>query len=505
VVVVKSAFGTKGASSDSYLATKAALDILEEGGNAFDAAIAASAVLSVVLPQTGGLGGDGFMLAFIDSDVMAYMSSGKSPSGLKPEEYLRQLPKRGPLTVTIPGLAYLWGFVSEEFCTLPLERLLRPAISLAYNGFHAGYYLSRASRLVESELEGYKWSKFFKGIQPGSYISSKEMARTLRTIATRGWDEFYYGKLAERFVDELREQKVDIGLEDLMDHEGYETRPLKLDLDGKVLYELPPNTQGATTLHMLSAIYDLDISTTAFDDPMRIEKWSEVVETSYSFRDAFLGDPDFMGIDVSSYLEYSKIRQLLLSKQIEGSAEYGAMDTTFLAVSDGVSTVGFIQSLFHPFGSGLIALGFPVQNRGYGFAKREGLPNSPAPKKRPLHTLSILGVEHGSRRYVIGCAGGDLRPQIHARIYENIFLYGFDLSRALDAPRFIFTEPIGRKKVVVEDFLRPPSSTNLSVEQVERYGPTGLVHIALTDISKRIAQVASDPRSEGVALASQHS
>ncbi|MEM1918142.1 MAG: gamma-glutamyltransferase, partial [Sulfolobales archaeon] len=243
MVVVKSAFGAKGASSDSYLATKAALDVLEEGGNAFDAALAASAVLSVVLPQTGGLGGDGFMLAFIDGDVVAYMSSGKSPSGFKAEEYLKQLPKRGPLTVTIPGLAYLWGIVSEEFCSLPLERLLRPAISLAYNGFHAGYYLARASRLVEKELEGYKWSKFFKGIQPGTYISNKEMAKTLRTIATRGWDEFYYGKLAESLVEELREQGVDISLEDLMDHEGYETRPLKLVLDDKVLYELPPNTQ----------------------------------------------------------------------------------------------------------------------------------------------------------------------------------------------------------------------------------------------------------------------
>ncbi|MEM4854536.1 MAG: gamma-glutamyltransferase, partial [Sulfolobales archaeon] len=103
MAVVKSAFGAKGASSDSHLATKTALEVLEEGGNAFDAAIAASAVLSVVLPQTGGLGGDGFMLAFINGDVVAYMSSGKSPSGFKAEEYLRQLPKRGPLTVTIPG------------------------------------------------------------------------------------------------------------------------------------------------------------------------------------------------------------------------------------------------------------------------------------------------------------------------------------------------------------------------------------------------------------------
>lgn len=501
MVVVKSAFGGRGVSSDSYLATRAALEVLEEKGNAFDAAIAASAVLSVVLPQTGGLGGDGFMLAFVDTDIVAYMSSGKSPSGLKAEDYLKQLPKRGPLTVTVPGLAYLWGFLSEELCRLPLERLLRPAISLAYNGFYAGYYLARASKLVESELSAYRWSKYYKGIEPGTYLTNKEMARTLRIIATRGWDEFYYGKLAEKLVEELREQGVDTGLEDMIDHEGYEAKPLKLAVNDKVVYELPPNTQGASTLQMLSAIYELGIDRVAFDDPSRIEKWSEVVEAVYGFRDAYMGDPEYMTIDITSYLRYGKIRELYESAVASSGSGYGGSDTTFFAVSDGEAVVGFIQSLFNPFGSGLVALGFPLQNRGYGFAKREGLPNSPAPRKRPLHTLSVLGVEEDSKRFVIGCAGGDWRPQIHARIFENIFVYGLSLPEALDAPRFIFTEPAGKKKVVIESRLRSPRSAAFDVEQASIYGQTGLVHAAVMDISRHLVQVASDPRSEGTAYA----
>ncbi|MCX8184995.1 MAG: gamma-glutamyltransferase [Sulfolobales archaeon] len=498
-MVVKSLFGVKGVSTDSPLATKAAIEVLQDGGNAFDAAIAASAVLSVVLPHTGGLGGDGFMLSFIDNDVTAFMSSGRSPSGFSSEEYLKQMPKRGPLTVTVPGLSYLWGFISEEFCRLPLERLLRPAISLAYSGFYASYYLARASKLAESELERFKWSKYYRGVEPGTLLSNKEMARTLRAIATRGWDEFYYGKLAEKFVEELQAQGVDIGLEDLMEHEGYEVKPLKLGVDDRVIYELPPNTQGATTLHMISAIYELGLDRAAFDDPGRIEKWAEVVRVAYSFRDTFVGDPDYMEIDISSHLEYGKTQQLLLSKQTE-SASYGGSDTTFFTVSDGEVVVGFIQSLFHPFGSGLVALGFPIQNRGYGFAKKAGLPNSPAPKKRPLHTLSILGIEDGSRRYMVGCAGGDWRPQIHARIYENIFIYRMSLPQALDAPRFIFTDPAGRR-VVVESRLRVSQTEKLVVEQAETYGSTGLVHAAVVDRSKLVVQVASDPRSEGIALA----
>lgn len=502
--VVKSVFGSRGVASDSYLASKAALEVLEEGGNAFDAAIAASAVLSVVLPQTGGLGGDGFMMAFYGDDVIAYMSSGRSPSGFKADEYLKLAPRRGPLTVTVPGLAYLWGFLSEEFCSMPLEKLLRPAESLAYNGFYAGYYLSRASKQVENELSSYRWVKYFKGIEPGTYIVNKEMARTLRALATRGWDEFYYGRLAEQFVTELQEQGVDIGLDDLMDHEGLEVRPLRLDLDGMVAYELPPNTQGVTTLQMLSAIYELGLNQLPFDEPSRIERWSEIVEVAYGFRDTFLGDPEYVSIDVSEFVSYGKAKQLLLNKQTAQNTPPGGGDTTFFTVYDGESLVGFIQSLFHPFGSGLVALGFPVQNRGYGFAKKAGLPNSPAPRKRPLHTLSVLAIDGGDERYVIGCAGGDWRPQIHTRIFENIFIYRMSLPKALDAPRFIFTETSGTtKRVVVEPRLRAPQVAGLTVEIVEDYGSTGLVHVAVVKKSKQLAQFASDPRSEGLSLATQ--
>lgn len=494
--VAKIGVGVKGVTADHPLAVKAGLEVLEEGGNAFDAAIAVSAVLSVVQPQMGGPGGDGFLLGFIGDQVVAYASSGRSPSGFNADKFIEEKPVRGPLTVTVPGLVYLWGIINEEYGSMDLSILLRPAISLAYNGFHAGYTLAESVKAAEKELSSYKWADYYKGVRLGGRVVNKDMARTLRLIASRGWEEFYQGDLAESIVSELQEQGVDIGLEDLMDHSGFKTTPLKLEVDGRIHYELPPNTQGASTLQLISALYEEELSKLDFNDPERIEAWSKPVSDVYLFRDLYLGDPDYMTIDVESYLTYSSVKRAL--KDVSSmQSEVNTGDTTFFIVSDGESVIGFIQSLFYPFGSGLIAQGFPVQNRGIGFARSRGLPNSPAPRKLPLHTLSVLGVVDDRRKYIIGCVGGDYRPQLHLRVYENIFVYNMNLVDAVKAPRFIYTELYNTQKVVVEEPLKPPGKVNTSL--VGYLSSHGHVHVAVVDEDRVI--LVNDPRSEGVAIA----
>lgn len=492
---VKIAQGVKGVTADHYLAVKAGVEILEQGGNAFDTAIAVSSVLSVVQPQMGGPGGDGFLLGFLDEEVVAYSSSGRSPSGFNPEKFLAEKPVSGPLTVTIPGLVYLWGMINEEYGTLPLSTLLRPAISLAYNGFRAGWFLASSVKTRSGALSNYKWAKYYKGIAHGDLVVNKDAARTLRIIATRGWDEFYYGRLAEEFVIELQEQGVELGLEDFMEHEGYRVTPLRLELDGKTLYELPPNSQGITTINLITALYELGLDKYDFNNPQRILEWSEPVEKSYLFRDNFIGDPDYMVINPYEYLHYDKIRNIRTINT--GGLDDG--DTTFFIVSDGEAVVGFIQSLFHPFGSGLMMGGFPVQNRGIGFAKTKGLPNSPAPKKLPLHTLSILGVDTEKAKYVIGCVGGDYRPQLHLRVYENLFIYNMNLVEALDAPRFIYTQPYSKQIVEIEPPLQSASSDKVSSMITQPYGTHGHVHVAIK--KDGVVILGNDPRSEGVSIA----
>ncbi|MEM2009373.1 MAG: gamma-glutamyltransferase [Thermosphaera sp.] len=492
---VKIALGKKGVTADHYLAVKAGIEILEEGGNAFDAAIAVSSVLSIVQPQMGGPGGDGFLLGFVNDEVIAYASSGRSPSGFDPDKYLEVKAEVGPLTVTIPGLVYLWGMINEEYGTLPLSVLLRRAISIAYNGFRAGWFLAHSSKSYHDKLSPYKWSKYFSNIQVGSLVTNKDAARTLRMIATRGWDEFYYGRIAEELVAELQEQGVDLGLEDFMEHEGWRVDPLKLELDGKQLFELPPNSQGIVTLNLISALHELGLDKYDFNDPSRILAWSHPIEVSYMFRDNYLGDPDYLTINPYDYVHYSRLPQDHRSP----NEAVGDGDTTFFIVSDGEATIGFIQSLFHPFGSGLVAGGFPVQNRGIGFAKSKGLPNSPAPKKLPLHTLSVLGVSTDKEKYVIGCVGGDYRPQLHLRVYENIFVYHMSIPGALDSPRFLYTIPYGHQQVVAEQPLKPPVSSNIPVNIIQPYSSPGHVHVGVITLENIV--LGNDPRSEGTAMA----
>ncbi|MEM4542140.1 MAG: gamma-glutamyltransferase [Desulfurococcaceae archaeon] len=498
-MVVKLAVGEKGVVSDHPLATLVGVNILKNGGNAFDAAIAVSAVLSVVQPHMGGPGGDAFLIGFIGDEVVAYASSGRSPSGFNAEEYLRYKPSRGPLTVTVPGLVKLWGEIYEKYASKPLEVLLEPAIKLAYQGFLVGWSLSKSSQQMEEELSSYRWSKYFKGLKLGVLYRNIDMAQTLRLIATRGCDEFYYGELAENVVTELTEQGVNIGLDDLMEHESYEVTPLKYEVDNKTLYELPPNTQGLSTLQLISALYELELFKDPFDSPVRILKWKEPTVNVYLFRDLNLGDPDYMIIDPQDYVSYSSITKQLENTPPRGNLAEG--ETTFFIVSDGNSIVGFIQSLFYPFGSGLVVQGFPVQNRGVGFAKTENLPNSPAPRKRPLHTLSILGVDLGEEKYIIGCVGGDLRPQLHLRVYENVFVYGMHPAKAVNMPRFIYTRTSEPVEVVVEEPLKQPAISNsLVVRKVGYFELPGHVHVGVLKKDKRL-ELACDARSEGVAQA----
>ncbi|MEM2739591.1 MAG: gamma-glutamyltransferase [Candidatus Bathyarchaeia archaeon] len=498
---VKISIGCRGVTADHPLAVKTGLDTLEDGGNAIDAAISVSAVLSVVQPQMSGPGGDGFILGFIDDEIVAYASSGRSPSRFDTGRYLEEKPSRGPLTVTIPGLVYLWGYLYEEYASLPLDKLLKPAIDLACNGFNAGWLLSNSSRFYEGELSMYEWRRYFKGVRLGDLIVNREMARTLKLISSDGWREFYDGRLAEEVVSQLRRQGVDVSLDDFREHRGVRVRPLRVEVDGRTLYELPPNTQGVSTLQMISALHELDMGRFPFDDEGRMEAWRRPVEDVYEFRDRFLGDPTYMEVNIEDYVTYPSIEASRDARKHSGNTTSGG-DTTFFIVSDGRACIGFIQSLFYPFGSGLIAGGFPIQSRGAGFAKEEGLPNSPAPSKKPLHTLSILAVEDGDDRYIIGCVGGDIRPQLHLRVYENIFIYGMNPAEAVDAPRFIYTIPRGAQKIVVEEPLKPPPSRGIEVLRVKHYGSPGHVHVAVIDKNGRTL-LTNDPRSEGVALATR--
>ncbi|HLI46876.1 MAG TPA: gamma-glutamyltransferase family protein, partial [Geobacterales bacterium] len=416
---MKLVHGKAAVASQHFISSLIGLKILENGGNAFDAAIAMSAALSVVLPQTGGPGGDGFLLASTPKGLIAYNGSGKSPKNFDAEKFINEKPMIGPLTITVPGLVDMWKWIAERYCRFELKKLLSPAIQLAKEGFIVNRELAQSIARFKGNDEDYL--RLYANKKMGDILIQKELGLVLETIA-KDPESFYRGKLAETIINGLNKKGVAIDIDDFAEHKGEEMNTINIKFLGYDIHELPPNTQGITTLEILNYVEKEGLYKLDFADSKRLEEHIKIAAMAYEDRDKYIGDPRFMEIDTY---------ELLKLKRNASNIRLNIGDTTFLVVSDKEGNiVGLIQSLFHHFGSGIIVNGVIMQNRAIGFARKKGLPNSPAGNKRPLHTLSIAYAEKDERKIMLGCAGGDLRPQIHAEVLENIICYSMDLGRA---------------------------------------------------------------------------
>ncbi len=440
------AVGSYGIATRIHIATHVGLEVLREGGNVFDAAIATSAVLSLVIPHTGGLGGDGFILGQLSNgELVAYNGSGRAPRDFPADKFMEERPKRGGLTISVPGLVDLWIHIWEEYGSMDLKRLLQPAISLAENGFYPPRQLIAAVNRLWDELSPYEsWRRTYGAVSKAQPLRQRRHAWVLRQIARKGWEGFYSGRVAEEIVEELGREGAHLSTQDLEEHRGEPMEPMKIEYNGYEVYELPPNTQGVTTLEILRFMDILEL-----DNRQRDGEWwrlyFEAAAHAYSDRDNYLGDPDHMSINPYTLLEERHVSSHISSFRLGGG------DTTFFTLADRYGNrLGFIQSLFHPFGSGLVALEIPFQNRLIGFRPEPGYPNSPAPLKRPLHTLSILLYRGDNDLGIVGCAGGDLRPQIHTQVFSNIVDRGMDIGRAVMEPRAMLMSWGSERRIVSE-------------------------------------------------------
>jgi gamma-glutamyltranspeptidase/glutathione hydrolase len=501
---VYASLGSKGGvASQSRIATVEGLKILEKGGNAFDAAITISSVLTVVLPNTSSVGGDGFLLAVDrDSNLRAYNGSGKSPQNMPAEEYLTKKPGRGPLTVTVPGLIDLWDWTSETHSSMPLRSTLTRAISLARQGFYVQEPLAQAVKSSSPILAHYAgWSQVFGGLKSGSRVRFPKLAKIYTAVAERGRDAFYRDQVTEEIVNELNKRGVPLTYQDFAEHQGTTVAPIRCSYGDLELYELPPNTQGLTTLQLLKAIETSELNKLPFGSPARVEEFFKLAIAIYEDRDQFVADPDHSKPPVDRLLSPTYLKKRLRT----GTASRGSLtphDTTFFVVADRHGNlVGFIQSIFHAFGSGIVVHEIPFQSRGAGFAKKPGLPNSPAPRKRPLHTLSILLAQSNNKgNFLIGCAGGDLRPQIHAEILMNAVDYNMGLSKAVEAPRYLLTSwQRGNLKAMVEKSSWTAQLPDWASRTSYPSPTAGIVH-AMRKRRDGLLEFVADPRGSGLAL-----
>lgn len=438
------------------LAAEAAISILRAGGNAVDAAIAASAVLCVVEPYNTGIGGDCFVLLSKEGSgkIVGFNGSGRSPKALSLEKLKSvggNLGLNSVHSVTVPGAVDAWARLIEDHGTMELGRVFEPAIKLAEEGFAVAprigiewHFLERhlahdADALAQYTIGG-------KAPAIGDKFHLPVLAQTLRLIGERGRDAFYEGPLAEDMVAKLRGAGGFHTLEDFAEASGSYVEPIRTRYRGREICEIPPNGQGITALLMLNIL-----SRTGLDglDPhgaARFHYEMEAARLAYDMRDRYVADPDFGEVPVDRLLSEEIADELAARidpdrriEDIAGVRDPLNRDTIYLSVVDkDRNAVSFINSLFFGFGAGILApkSGVMFQNRGSGFVMEEGHRNCVAGGKRPLHTIiPAMLVESGRAVMPFGVMGGAYQAVGHVHVATNMLDYGMDVQQALDSPR----------------------------------------------------------------------
>ncbi len=485
------------AATEVALASFEAARILRAGGNAVDASIAASLVLAVTVPHLGGVGGDFFILYMDPNGRVHFINgSGQAPARLNREELasrgLNSIPERGPLSTVVPGM--LGGLYEawRRFGSLEWKELVEPARKLAARGFPLPASTARALRNLEQCLSSDPGSRssILKKLprEPGAPAKMPGLAALMALYAEDPYT-MYKGEVAEAIDDYIYSVGGVLSLDDLKRYSPLEAEPLRGEYKGYVIYEMPPNSQGATTFYVLYGLEERPEHHPPFSK-QRAEVLAEAAMTAYRIRDAVIGDPTKVPVgadELASREFYLKMKER--GPRLEAGAGKG--DTTFFAVADGEGGVAAaIQSLFYPFGSCVTEPRFQVtlNNRALGFTLAEGLPSSLEPGARPLHTLSAVIIEGDGRIVALGASGGHLRPQQHALFITNMIDYGMNVDEAINAPRAVL-DPSSRVILYEEGWEPGPGW-----RKAERIGVANAVEV----IEGGVKRGYTDKRGEGV-------
>ena len=439
------------AATSHPLATRAALRVLEDGGNAIDASVTAAAVLCVVEPMSTGIGGDLFAIVWEDDAAYGLNSSGRSPRSLDVGS-LTEIPVRGPRSVTVPGAVAGWAALLERFGSIGLDRCLAPAIDAAEQGFAvtpviAGMWDVLARALTDEEAR----RVFGRAPRVGEIVRLPDMAGSLRLLAAQGPAALYDGPIGEAIC---HASWLEPG--DLRAHVPEWVDPLRLRHRGVDVLELPPNGQGAVALQAMALVEPL----APRDLADRVHLQAEALKLAFADGYGHIADrplPD-------GFLDqgYVAERRALIDRDRAGSPSAGPLPrggTVYLCCIDGERRgCSLIQSVFHGFGSGVVApgTGIALQNRGSSFTLEPGHPNRLAPGVRPFHTIIPgLLVRDGALLGPFGVMGGHFQPQGHLQVVEQLLAEGADPQAALDAPRFRLDLAGGAWTLALEPALWP--------------------------------------------------
>ena len=444
-------------STSQPLATQAGMAMLQQGGNAVDAAIAAAITLTVVEPTSNGIGSDGFSLIWDGHQLHGLNASGRSPAAWTPEyinnKYpsLDTMPIRGVDTVTIPGAVSQWVALSKKFGKLPFETLFAPAVGYARDGhlvspITAVSWARQAEMIVEADFQR-DFVPGGKSPAAGEKWVYAAQATTLEEIAATKGDSFYRGRLAEKMVAHSQALGGVHTRADFANHCADWVDPISMDYRDVRLHEIPPNGQGLAALICLGILDHCDLAQYRADSVESVHLQLEAMKLAFADAYRYIADPAAMDVDVSQLLNkaYLKQRASLIDMSRAGAPTFGIPTqggTIYLTTADASGMmVSLIQSNYMGFGSGVVVpdTGISLQNRGHGFVTTAGHPNVVAPNKRPYQTIipAFLSASDGTPLMSFGVMGGHMQPQGHVQMVTRIRDYGQNPQTASDAPRWI--------------------------------------------------------------------
>lgn len=521
------------AATSQPLATAAAIRVLQEGGNAVDAAITANAVIGVVEPMSCGLGGDLFAIVWDAKSrkLHGLNASGRSPTAATLDLYrsrgLKYIPVHGPLSWSVPGCVDGWDQLRAKFGTRPWGELLAPAIRYASDGFPVSEIIAADWRGAERELATISTSAACflpDGHAPGrgDVFRNPGLARSLRTIAEAGRDAFYKGPIAEAIVSYSKSVGGLFELSDLAEHTSTWVEPVSTNYRGYDVWELPPNGQGIAALQMLNLLEPYDLKSMGFGSAEALHLMIEAKKLAYEDRAKYYADIEKARVPVRELISKSyaaKRRPLIDPARANAHPTPGdpfQADTIYMTVVDkDFNAVSLIQSNFHGFGSFHVPgeLGFALQNRGCLFALDETHANGLAPRKRPFQTIIPAFITRDGKPWMsFGLMGGDMQAQGHVQMVCNLIDFGMDVQEAGDAPRFRHfgsSEPtglpaegggsVGLESGFAPEVLRALEAKGhrLAPATPGSYGGYQAIRI---DLEKGVLIGGSDPRKDGGAM-----
>jgi gamma-glutamyltranspeptidase/glutathione hydrolase len=514
-------------ATESPLASKAGAAILERGGNAVDAAIAAHAVMTVVAPMWNGIGGDLFAIVYDAKSGKYYglNASGWAPAAQSVERLrqkgLREMPGRGIEPVTVPGSVDGWQKLLDRFGKKKMNEVLAPAIQVAEDGYPvtewiAQHFASDVDLLRDNEAATHTYLISDRAPRLGEIVRNPDLAWSLRQIAQGGRNAFYQGEITKRILALSARHGGALTAKDFSDYSSEWVEPVSTTYRGWTVYEMPPNSQGIAALEMLNLMELFDLHSYGLNSARALHVQIEAKKLAYADLIRYIGDPKASKLPVSGMLSkpYAAERAKLIDMD-HANCEAGpgkpvpsAGDTIYLSVVDREGNmVSFIESNYAEFGSGLVAdgTGFVLHDRGALFSLDPESPNAIAGHKRPLHTIIPAFMEKDQIRIAFGIMAGWNQAQAHAQFVSHVVDFNQNIQAALETARF--TKPtFSGCDVLLENRLPGNVKAELEAKGHKLTMHNGFSDVfgggqaVMRDFAAGVTYGASDPRKDGAAI-----